>query len=340
MKNNISIVFPEIKSDSGTKTYVQNTLSSLNKVNLLYKRVPVKKIELSLLGKPYFGVLFQYLFSAIKSDNSKVVHALSNDVAIRGTNLVTIHDIIPYTNPDIYMNSTYDKIAYRLSYDRSLKVENILLSTQVGKKSFLKCMDIDQDRIKVINIPINHSYFYPGGINPYPDNGKVHVLMVSDFNPRKRIDIIIKELAGNPEIEFYHIGPTQGWVARSNELVGYSKKFENIKFLGQKNIQEVREYMAAADLFLYLSDNEGYGLPPIEAMACGTNVVVNDIPVFKEILGDKAKYVELSKFSSQDLIKAIAEKRDKDTLVNFTQRYSLESYGKKLNDLYSYIMAQ
>ena len=62
MKNNISIVFPEIKSDSGTKTYVQNTLRSLDKVNLLYKYVPVKKIELSLLGKPYFGVLFQYLF--------------------------------------------------------------------------------------------------------------------------------------------------------------------------------------------------------------------------------------------------------------------------------------
>ena len=37
-------------------------------------------------------------------------------------------------------------------------------------------------------------------------------IMVSDFNPRKRTDIIIKELAGNPEIEFYHIGPTQGWV--------------------------------------------------------------------------------------------------------------------------------
>jgi glycosyltransferase involved in cell wall biosynthesis len=45
---------------------------------------------------------------------------------------------------------------------------------------------------------------------------------------------------------------------------------------------------SAADAFVYPSEHEGFGLPPLEAMACGTPVLASNIPIFKEILGDGA----------------------------------------------------
>jgi len=51
-------------------------------------------------------------------------------------------------------------------------------------------------------------------------------------------------------------------------------------------------YYNLAELFVYVSLYEGFGLPPVEALACGTPVLASDIPVHREVLGDAAMYVE------------------------------------------------
>ena len=50
-------------------------------------------------------------------------------------------------------------------------------------------------------------------------------------------------------------------------------------------------YYNLAEFFVYISLYEGFGLPPLEAMACGTPVLASDIPTHKEMLGDAAMYV-------------------------------------------------
>ena len=240
-----------------------------------------------------------------------MVHALSPDVVIRGTNIVTIHDIIPFTNPEIYMKSAYDRAAYKLSFSRALKVETLLVSTEVGRNLILEHTKISPERIRVVNHSIDHSRFFPELDNPYPDDNKINILMVSDFNPRKRIDIVIDAIGGDKEINFYHIGPSQGWSERYSDLLKKSEKYKNIKFLGPLDITKLRQYMTFSDLFVFLSDNEGFGYTPLEAMACGTNVIVNELPVFHEVLGDMAHFVKLSSFSRKDVISALKEKKNR-----------------------------
>ncbi len=335
MRSNITLVYPEIRGNSGTKTYVENTFNGLTSIGVRYDKIAVKKREIHLAGKPYFGIVLQYLSSLTKSGRSKLVHALSPDVVIRGTNIVTVHDIIPFTNPDIYMKSYYDMIAYRLSFSRALKINKILISTEVGKKVFIQKTGIPGERVEVVHHSINHSKFFPENVNPFPDSNKLNVVMVSDLNPRKRIDVIIKAIGGDDEIDFYHIGPSQGWVNRRNELLKQSEKYTNIKFLGPVDDESLRRYLTFADLFVFLSDNEGFGLPPIEAMACGANVLVNDLPVFRETIGDVAFFCELSKFGKSDIMRAIHNRLPRDVLIEFSKRYSIEEFAKKLNKIYN-----
>ena len=334
MISDVTLVFPDIKGSSGTKSYVENTMKGLGKIGVKYARIPIKKREVSINGKPYFGILFQYLSSLSKSAKTKVVHSLSPDAVVKGTNIVTVHDIIPFTSPETYIKSYYDKLAYRLSFSRSLKVKTILLSTEVGKKEFKEKTGITDERLKVIPHSIDHSKFFPEDFSPYPDDGKINIVMVSDFNPRKRIDKIIEAVGGDKEINFYHIGPVQGWSDRYKLLLKRSENYKNIKFLGPLDNKRMREFVTFSDLFVFLSDNEGFGLPPLEAMACGTNVLVNDLPVFRETMRTYAHFIELDKLSRNDIIEAIKHKIERDDLIDYSHNFSIETYAENLIKIY------
>ena len=75
----------------------------------------------------------------------------------------------------------------------------------------------------------------------------------------------------------YHIGPVNSWTERAEMLRETASKAGNIRLLGAVDYETLGRYISDADAFVYISDGEGFGLPPTEALACGTNVVVNDL---------------------------------------------------------------
>ncbi len=335
MNKTATLVYPEIKYPSGTKSYVNNTLQGLAKIGVKYETISIKKVELQFLGKPRLGILFQYLGSLMKRGSTKVVHSLSPEVTIKNTNVVTIHDVIPYVRPDIYINSLYDKAAFALNFSRALKSERILVSTNVGARDLIDHSQVDQEKIRVIPHSIDHEKFYPASQNPYPKDNKIRALMISDFNPRKRLDKIVEKLARDDEIIFYHIGPNQGWENQRQRVLEISRDSKNIFFLGPQPDEELRKYLTYADIFVYLSEHEGFGLPPLEAMACGTNVLVSDIPVFKEVLGDYAHYVSISGFNRDDIHRAVRNKLPSESLRKYSQNFSVEAHAKRLLSVYN-----
>ena len=86
--------------------------------------------------------------------------------------------------------------------------------------------------------------------------------------------------------------------------------------------------------FVYISDGEGFGLPPIEALACGTNVIINDLPVFRETIGGIATISDIENFE-EAVLKTSNNKRSREELVNFFKKYSLKNEIDSLIKLYN-----
>ena len=334
LTDSITIIYPEISTSGGTKTYVTNFLKGIDRTGLSYRKIPIKKSEISFAGKPMLGFLSQYISSYLKKSETAVSHSLSPGSIVRGTNLVTVHDVLPFLNRDIYLKNYLQKTSFNLTMRRVLRTQYLTLSSYTSRKQFLSYVDIDESRLFVVPHAIDHDLFYPmKDEQKFPPN-KINVVMVSDYNPRKRIDIAVKSLSNDPDIEFYHIGPNNAWTNIRNRLQNLRAGAKNIHFLGEMDIKSIRSYISSADFFLFLTDNEGFGLPPLEALACGTNVIVSDLEIFHETMGDVANYVKNENFSSTLVKKLLSHKKKKEELVSQSMKYSIDSLA--LNSLKVY----
>ena len=329
----ITLISPKIKGFSGTSSYVNNVINGFHNANLDFEIRFVNKKEISLFGKPFFGIFYQAMSSKLVKASTPIVHALATEVVTSHTNVVTIHDIIPFTNPEIYIHSLYDKIAYKVAFERALKVKNLLVSTKQGKVQLMDKLGVREENIHVVYHSIDHSKYFPDRISPYPQ-GEISIVMVSDFNPRKRIDLLVKAIRNQPGISFYHMGPSQKWVNNLKIIRELAKGSNNIHILGPMDTELVRRYVSNADLFVYLSEDEGFGYPILEAMACGTNVLINDIPVFRELFDGYANFCKLNSFNEESIIKAIKNKKSEHELISFSKRFSIDKMTENILKVY------
>jgi len=97
-------------------------------------------------------------------------------------------------------------------------------------------------------------------------------------DPRKRV----AAMSDTPrELPLVLVGATKPW---AHEL-------PDVTLTGRVSDDDLAAIYSGAHALVFPSDDEGFGLPTVEALACGTPVVVTDIPVLREVLGDRATFV-------------------------------------------------
>lgn len=330
----LTVIYPIIKTPSGNRRYAERILKGLNEAGYAHKEVGVKKIEISIGGKPFGGIISQSLALKLKSFNDHPIHSLVPELTPKNGDIVTLHDIIPFIEAAKFIKNKYDSKSYEMMYSNALNARKLLSSTNYGKEEIIRELDIPAERIEVVYESIDHSKFFPDMENPYPHDAKIHLITVGDFNPRKRFDILFDIVSKNSDLELYHIGPVNSWKERASKLMKFVSNYPNIKLLGAVDDEILRKYISNADAFVYISDAEGFGLPPIEALACGTNVVVNDLPVFKETIGEIASISDTEHFEDA-ILRTVKNKKDREQLVNYSFKFSLEKEINSLIKLYN-----
>ena len=181
------------------------------------------------------------------------------------------------------------------------KSDRIITGSQYIKDEIVDQLHYDAARVEVIHHGIDHEYFQRldratlQGFIAEHNLPKNFILFVGSIEPRKNLKNALLAYNSLPaafkkEYKFVLAG-FSGW--KNEEVMKIIRKEkENIVYLGYLSNQDLAYLYNLASVFLYPSLYEGFGLPPLEAMACGTPVIVSDSSSLPEVCRDAAYYID------------------------------------------------
>jgi len=167
---------------------------------------------------------------------------------------------------------------------------HIIAISQTTKKAVQKIYGIEDNKITVVHCGVDREVFHPDGCTKKTES----LLVVGAHLPHKNIH----ELLENHELWSSKyvldiVAADSPYVIDLKRLVERLKIQCQVNFLsGVDDLALAARYRRARAL-IFPSREEGFGIPPIEAMNCGTPVVASNIPVHREVCGDAAIYVSL-----------------------------------------------
>jgi glycosyltransferase involved in cell wall biosynthesis len=198
--------------------------------------------------------------------------------------VVTLHDVVPLKRRSEYLRTG---IRFRMRYLAVERSARIIVPTAVVAEEAAEHLGIDRERIVVIHEAVapKLSRRSPQEVaavrkrHALPDEYLLWVGGLETPDPRKRI----AALARTPrELPLVLVGATKPW---AHEL-------PDVTLTGRVSDDDLAAIYTGARALVFPSDDEGFGLPTVEALACGTPVVASDIPVLREVLGDRATFVD------------------------------------------------
>ncbi|MCL4480876.1 MAG: glycosyltransferase [Candidatus Thermoplasmatota archaeon] len=334
----ISFVAPAFKYSTGTKTYLDNLIHGFKQLDVDTSIHYLHKLEFSILGKPRFGVISQMIQGKFVRVSGDIIHSISPSNTIKDTNVITIHDVIPFLQSD-KKPSIWDRrnIGHYLSIKKALRVNDIVVTTKFTKQKLIELFGKPENNIHMVPAPIRTDFFKKTPNNPYPEDGKIHALSISDFNPRKNLKVVVGKIGGSSDIEFYHIGSPRAWSSQYEDLMAFSKSFNNVHILGAKSSEELVNYLSHADVLISMSESEGFGLVVAEALSCGVPVLLNPISVYKELYGSIANFVTPETLDGDIVIKTASQNKDPNALMDYAEQFSTINVARKMLEVYDKI---
>ena len=227
---------------------------------------------------------------------------------------VVIHDLIPWLLPNLVLSSDpflnlRQKIYLKLQEKAILRsAKRILTVSKASREDIIKVLNVDPDLIEVTYEGVEDT-FKPVTDNSVsekisrkynlPDN---YIFYVGGLDERKNLLRLIHafaRIAGNYEIFLVIGGKTDDSdLEGRNSFLDLRKEVERlglgslVNFTGFIEEADLPSVYSRAKLFVYPSSYEGFGLPPLEAMACGVPVVASSSSSLPEICSDAALLVD------------------------------------------------
>ena len=227
--------------------------------------------------------------------------------------VVTIHGVAPFILPRTQNKRWPIYLSLTLKY-LSGKFDHVITVSESEKSNLCKILKINPKKVSVIYHGVDRNLFSPP-INreralediqrKYKFNGPF-IFHISSLSPKKNLPCLIKALKEFKQFGFPHKLVIGGG---SRDRIFQYKKFsqklnieKEVIFVGRLG-DELPKFYASADVFVFPSFHEGFGLPILEAMSCGCPVITSNRYSMPEVAGNAAILVD--PYSSKDLTNAL-----------------------------------
>jgi alpha-1,3-rhamnosyl/mannosyltransferase len=199
--------------------------------------------------------------------------------------VVTLHDLVPFKRRGEYLRSG---ARFKLRYLAVQRAVRIIVPTRAVAEDATEALDIPPERIAVIpEAPAADLYRRQkeevDSVREkfaLPERYLLWVGGMTTPDPRKRVAALARAKRTMPLVL---AGPTARW----------ARELPDVTLTGAVNDDELGAIYTGAHALVFPSDEEGFGLPPVEALACGTPVAACDVPALREVLEGRAALAEV-----------------------------------------------
>ncbi len=294
---------------------------------------------------------------ALRASRCDLLHALAfagpKQISIPW--IVTIYDLSFMKFPQSFnsLNRIYLNYAVRDSLRRANQAIAISEST---KRDLVSHYGVSPDKVRVIYCGVDPS------LKTDPDSSGVaqlraryslpgkFILYLGTIEPRKNIVRLLRAFARSKrDARLPHslvLVGARGWMyAQVDRVVEEEGIGNDVIFTGYAPQDELASWYRAADLFVYPSLYEGFGLPPLEAMACGTPVITSNAASLPEVVGDAALMVapEDERALADAIVRALTDRTLRETMIargtDQASKFSWERAARETTALYAEVLA-
>lgn len=247
----------------------------------------------------YFGRSLPREVARLKPD---LLHCTSTLAPMRSAApmAITVHDAIGWDHPEWLTRANVLQLKHVLPRAVSTGA-HVITSSHYSARRIAENLDLEPSRIHVAPPGVGEEF----NSRPDPDDDErlekyslsdSFALTVGTLQPRKNIEAAIDAFEriapGHPQLKLAIVG-ARGWgYEQLLELLAKSKVGDRVVVLGRVDDSELRTLYRRADCLVFPSRYEGFGFPPLEAMASGTPVISTDNTSLAEAIGDAASVID------------------------------------------------
>lgn len=198
--------------------------------------------------------------------------------------VVTVHDVVPLKRHGEYLRTG---VRFGLRYMAVQRAVRLIVPTHAVAGDVVERLSIEPALVSVIP-EAAAAAMYPRPIEEIdaareryhlPEEYLLWVGGLQHPDPRKRVAALV---ATERHLPLVLVGHTQQW----------ARELPNVTLTGHVSDETLAAIYTGARALVFPSDDEGFGLPTVEALACGTPVVACDVPALREVLADRATFVD------------------------------------------------
>lgn len=224
---------------------------------------------------------------------------------ISGKVITNVYDMVYKRFPETMNKINYQVLNRHLSYSCQ-RADMILTISQNSKNEIVEYMNVHPDKIEIAYSAVDRDIYYNKPDKAYLRSkyniDSDYIFYLGTLEPRKNVAALIKAfkiISGKYKDIKLVIAGGEGWKSDNVfELIEDLKLLHKVLFLGYVSKEDKPILYSSASMFVFPSLYEGFGIPPLEAMACGTPVVVADNSSLPEVVQDAGILVDSSDIES------------------------------------------
>lgn len=244
-----------------------------------------------------FGVGF-----AVRRHKVDLFHGLSHELPLalpKGVKkVVTMHDLISWRFPGQF--HFFDRLIYRVKFSHACRVaDNVVAVSRQTAADLTSFLHVPQEKIKVVYQSCDNIFFTPVTDEQRADVRRRYalpsryLLCVGTIEERKNQAAAVRAMALLPDdLHLVVVGRPTAYFEKVQAAVRESRVEERVHFLHNALFSDFPALYSEAQASVYVSRFEGFGIPVLESMRCGTPVVAANCSSLPEVGGDAALYAD------------------------------------------------